>query len=370
MIRAFAPAFVLLALAVPATASAAAPIEFALQDDSVFVEQRFMDREQALDHATQLHTKRIRVNIQWARVLTTDAGDKHTPAGGPAYDFSRFDALQQAAAKRNIKLQLTLTGPAPAWATKDHKVSGTEPDPVKFAAFARTVTAHFKGRVDRYSIWNEPNLRSWLAPTNKAPQLYRGLYTAGYTAVKTVDPKAKVLFGEFAPYHDGRTIAPLKFLRDVTCVDKHYKRTKKHCTPLKADGLATHPYQFTKEPHKLTGSADDAPISRLDAVIGAVDKLAKAKALRTPKGSRLDLYMTEFGYLSVGSRKQTQTVRAAWLRTAFDIARRSGRVRQILQFQLVDGPPTDLWHSAVLDHKGKPQGAYAGLVKAIASVQR
>jgi hypothetical protein len=370
MMRVFAPALLALALAFPASASAAAPIEFALQDDSVFLDERWMPREEALDHAEQLHAKRIRANILWARVLTSDPGAKHPPATGAAYDFSRFDALQQAAAKRGIKLQITISGPAPAWATKDHKVGGNQPDPVKFAAFTRTVVAHFKGKVDRYSLWNEPNLISWLSPTSKAPQLYRGLYSAGYKAVKTVDPKAKVLFGEFAPYHDGRTIAPLKFLRDVTCVDKRYKRTKKHCTPLKADGLALHPYQFTKDPRKLTGGVDDAPISRLSAVISAVDKLAKAKALRTPTGGRLDLYLTEFGYLSVGSRKQTQTVRAAWLRTSFEIARKTGRVRQILQFQLVDGPPTDLWHSGVLDHKGKPQGAYAGLVKAIASVQR
>jgi hypothetical protein len=366
MIRALAPLTLALLLAAPAVASAAAPIEFALQDDSVFLDQRFMDREHALDHAAALHTKRIRVNIQWARVLTTDPGAKQ--ATGAAYDFSRFDALQQAAAKRNIKLQLTLTGPAPAWATKDHKVGPNQPDPVKFAAFSRTVAAHFKGRVDRYSIWNEPNLRAWLAPTSKAPKLYRGLYSAGYKSIKTVDPKAKVLFGELAPNRDGRTIAPLKFLRDTSCVNARYKHTKR-CTALKSDGLALHPYQFTKDPRKASGGPDDAPISRLPRMTAALDKLAKAKALRAPSGRGLDLYLTEFGYLSAGSRKQPQSVRAAWLRSAFRIAAHNKRVRQILQYQLVDGPPTDLWHSGVLDQHGKPQGAYVGLLRAIASVR-
>src|SRR3954451_5598378 len=368
MIRALAPLTLALALAVPATASAAAPIELALQDDSVFVDQRFMARETALAHAAALHTKRIRANILWARVLTSDPGAKTPPAAGANYDFSRLDALQQSAAKRGIKLQLTVSGPAPAWATKDHKVGGYAPDPVKYAAFMRTVAAHFKGRVDRYSIWNEPNLSAWLAPKSKSPQLYRGLYSAGYTAVKTVDPKAKVLFGELAPNRDGRTIAPLQFLREVTCTKPNYKPARS-CPKLKADGLALHPYQFTKDPRKASGGPDDAPISQLSRVTQTLDKLAKRKALAMPNGRGLDLYLTEFGYLSAGNRKQTQSVRAAWLRSAYDIARHNRRVRQVLQYQLVDPPSAEIWHSAILTHHGTPQGAYAGLAKAAASIR-
>src|SRR5262249_21782072 len=156
----------------------------------------------ALDQAEKLQTKRIRVNLLWARMLTSNANAKTPPANGAKYDFSKVDALQQEAEARGIKLQLTLTGPAPAWATKDHKAGPNEPDPQKFAAFVRTVAAHFDGRVDRYSIWNEPNLSAWLAPSAKAPKLYAHLYKAGYTAIKTVDPKAQVLFGELAPNRD------------------------------------------------------------------------------------------------------------------------------------------------------------------------
>src|SRR4051812_43598915 len=154
----------LLALALPASAHAAAKMEFALQDDAVFVDQRWMTREQALEHAAELHTKRIRVNVLWARMLASDSNHRTAPADGPVYDFSRIDELQAAAAKQSIKLQLTVSGPAPAWATGDKKVGAYKPDPLKYAAFVRTVAAHFKGRVDRYAIWNEPNPSAWLAP--------------------------------------------------------------------------------------------------------------------------------------------------------------------------------------------------------------
>src|SRR4051812_1000602 len=176
MTRKLALLTTLITLALPAVANAAPGMEFALQDDDVFVEQRWMARETALEHAAELGTKRIRVNILWARSLTGGAEHRTPPANGPQYDFTRVDELQAAAAKHGIKLQLTLTGPAPAWATGDHKVGPNRPDPAKFAAFARTVAAHFKGRVDRYSIWNEPNLSPWLAPSATAPAQYRSLY--------------------------------------------------------------------------------------------------------------------------------------------------------------------------------------------------
>jgi hypothetical protein len=346
MIRA-AALLTLALLFIPSTAHASKNMELALQDDAVFVDQRWMDREKALDHAADLQTKRIRVNVIWSRVLVRGT-----------YHFEQLDKLHAAAASRGIKLQMTLTGPAPASATRDRRVGGNRPDPVKFAAFAHTVATHFKGRVDRYSIWNEPNLSAWLSPSKSAPKLYRSLYKAGYTAVKTVDPRAQVLFGELAPNRDGRTIAPLRFLRDVACAK---------CAPLKADGLALHPYQLTTAPTVLSGGPDDAPISRLRQVTKTLDQLAKRRKLATPKGRGLDLYLTEFGYLSSGRRKQSASRRSAWLSSAFKLARKNPRVKQLLQYQLVDPPARELWHSAILDRKGRRLAPYAGLARAAAA---
>src|SRR5215218_6829717 len=112
MIRKLALATTLLSLALPAAAHAATGMEFALQDDAVFVHEAWMPRDAALDHAAQLRTKRIRVNVIWARTLVSGADHRTPPATGPKYDLTRLDALQAAAAARGIKLQLTLTGPA------------------------------------------------------------------------------------------------------------------------------------------------------------------------------------------------------------------------------------------------------------------
>ena len=112
------------------------------------------------------------------------------------------------------------------------------------------------------------------------------------------------------------------------------------------------------------------PISQLPRLTKTLDQLAKAKGLSTPKGKGLDLYLTEFGYLSAGNRGLAQSVRATWLRAAYDIARHNRRVKQILQFQLVDRPPTGSGTRRSSTTNGRPKGAYAGLAKAAASIRR
>ena len=127
-VRRFLPLTLLALLMFPAAARASSDMEFALQDDDVFVHQQGYDRDRALDHAVALGTTRIRVNVLWERVRVSGG------ATNPRYDFSAIDALQEAAADRGIDLQLTITGPAPSWATRNHKVGNVAPDPHKYGA--------------------------------------------------------------------------------------------------------------------------------------------------------------------------------------------------------------------------------------------
>jgi hypothetical protein len=349
-VRRLIPLTLLALLMFPAAARASSDMEFALQDDDVFVHQSGYDRDRALDHAVALGATRIRVNVLWERVRVSGG------ATNAVYDFSQIDSLQEAAADRGIDLQLTIAGPAPAWATRNHKVGNVAPDPQKYSAFVRTVVTHFKGKVDRYSIWNEPNWKSWLSPQTESARLYRGLYTAGYRAIKQADPDAQVLMGELAPNGGGKAIAPLQFLRDM------FKGAK----PMKADGFAMHPYQLTTAPNKVDArKPDDVSIGTLPRLTTALDALYKSHKLRTSKGRKLDLYLTEFGYLTAGSRKQSQARIANWLVAAIDVARKNKRVKELLQYQLIDPPKAALWHSALLTRKGTPQKAYNALVRAL-----
>ena len=87
------------------------------------------------------------------------------------------------------------------------------------------------------------------------------------------------------------------------------------------------------------------------------------RALTTPTGRHLSLYLTEFGYLTKGSRALSSRRRADWLTQAYRIARRNPRVKELLQYQLVDGPAHKPWHSGVMTRRGVPQAPYKALAR-------
>jgi hypothetical protein len=270
---------------------------------------------------------------------------------------------------------MTLVGPAPRWATADHRIGIVGPDPGAFARFAGDAARHFAGRVDRYSIWNEPNWHTWLAPSTscrsghwgptcdrRLGSLYRALYRRAYDAIERADPEAKVLFGEFAPNARPRlSTAPLTLLRDATCSRVDW-RAAKRCSPLEADGFAHHSYAFLASPTSPFGGPDDVVLGSLNRLTTALDRLAARRALRTPTGRPLDLYLTEHGYFASGRRRLPSATRAAWLARSFDLALRNRRVRQMLQYLLVQPPRSrDTFPTQIMTRHGRPTASYTAL---------
>jgi hypothetical protein len=357
-------------LALPSAAPAASRMELALQDDPVFVSLSYYDRERALQQARDMGVSRLRVSVPWASVVR-GSEQKDVPKP-PAYDWARYDSAIDAAARYGIRVQLTLTGPAPAFGAANRKIGTFGPRAQQFGDFARAAATHFKGRVDRYSIWNEPNYISWLEPQGIAAALYRELYEAAYKQIKRADPRAQVLIGETAPYAiKKRAIAPLEFLRDVTCttgvkaggggsgvdvqVDpnadaasvhkaaaatKPPKLTRGACKPLKADGYAHHPYDYRNKPTVSYKGNDNATLGSLSRLTGTLSSLAKVRALSTPKGKSLPVYLTEYGYFQSGKYALGESARSAYLKKAYTMAQRDRNVAQLLQFVFIT-PPLD-----------------------------
>jgi hypothetical protein len=343
------------ALLLPAGAEAARGMEVAVQDDQVLVQRVYYDRDAALDHAFDLRATRIRVNVRWATAAAKGSKRKKPPRK-ITYDFRRWDDLIAAAGSRGIKVQLALTGDAPRWATGNRKKIGNhKPSARYFRHFAKVAAQHFKGRVDRYSIWNEPNHVGWIYPLKAGAKTYRELYRLGYKGIKSADPSADVLFGETAPYASkpGRATPPLKFLRQVLCVNRGY-RPAGNCSPLQADGYAHHPYDYLRRPDQRRPGRDNVTMANLGSLTKALDRLAKYRVLRTSEGERLDVYLTEFGYFARGKYKLSEKTRAKYLVMAFDIAQRNKRVKQMLQYLLVQ--PNDVhsfFDTSIISRAGK-----------------
>jgi hypothetical protein len=147
-----------------------------------------------------------------------------------------------------------------------------------------------------------------------------------------------VPIGETSPYgRPGLSTSPLAFLRKVACVNKKYKRVGR-CAPLKADGYAHHPYDFRHAPDYQYPGVDNVTIGTLSRLTKALDKLRKVRALRTNNGSRMPLYLTEYGYFAKGHRALPVKQRTRYLQRAYSIALKNSRVKSQLQYLLVSPP--------------------------------
>jgi hypothetical protein len=346
-------------LITPGESRAARGMELAIQDDSLFVQghKRFRGNK-AFDYAKSLGVTRIRANLIWAYTMPRAQYNARRKPRSISYDFSQFDRLIDRAARNGIRVHVSLTGPAPRWANARRaapRQAWYKPNTAEFGRFAAVAAEHFRGRVDRYSIWNEPNWKTWLGPLKSGPALYRSLYSRGYSAIKKADPRAKVLIGETSPYaRPGMSTAPLAFLRKVTCVNTSYRRVRK-CPKLKADGYAHHPYDFRNAPNYLYPGTDNVTIGTLSRLTRALDRLRRSGALRTPRGGRMPVYLTEYGYFASGKRALPKSTRSRYLKQAYTLALRNGRVKSQLQYLMMVLPKgsSSTFNTGIVSRTGK-----------------
>jgi hypothetical protein len=357
-------------LGAASSASAARNMEIAIQDDSVMVHGLYYNRTKALARARQLEVTRIRANVGWASVLGRQARYRHSPKK-PKWDFSRWDFLVDEANSKGIAVQLALTGPAPAFATADHRIGPRAPKARYYRQFVKAATLHFAGRVDRYSIWNEPNYVGWIAPLSKGPKVYRALYTTGWNTIKHYDPSAQVLFGETSPYYlPRRATSPLDFLRRVACAKRNW-RAARRCPTIQTDGYAHHPYDFDHPPKHRWPGADNVTLSGLPKLSRALTLLARYKLMATPQGGAPYLYLTEYGYFSSGKRAVSRSKQGRYLVQAFQIAQRNPRVKEMLQYLLVKPTRTyAFFDTSIASRRGSPYSAFRLLARWAKSAAR
>jgi hypothetical protein len=359
-ILAFITTLIALSSAAPA---AAAPIEFGVQDDPLIVRlpsafggygaQRLLAPPRVDAALDALSVDTVRINVPWAQVAGARAGD-------PLH-LALYEAAVERVRARGRRVQLTLSGPAPAWASGDGRVSARAPSARRYAEFAGEVAARLRGRVTRYAIWNEPNWWSLLRPRRRAAPIYRRLFLRGSAAIRAADPDADVLIGELAPLrHPGASTAPLAFLRRLTCSDDRWRASRgSRCPRLVADGFAHHPYTLQWAPDYPGPRPDDVTMGSLRRLTHALDRLARRRALATPRGRSLPLYLTEWGYRERTTRVR-EPLRSAYVRRGLALAARIRRVRQVVWYQLA-GPPKvtrATWDSGLLGPRGTPRPVF------------
>ena len=219
----------LLALAAPVSALAADRMWIGFQDDPTF--RWRADRAAMLDKAVDANAGIVRTTVYWSRVAPRRPSNPSNPFD-PAYRFDDLDEFVRASQFRGLETLLTIWG-TPNWANGSKGQNYAPTRMADITAFSRALAARYSGRfagypfVRFYSVWNEPNLEQFLAPTFNSkgkpvsPFTYAKMYRAAYKGLKAGNSRAQVGAGETSPRGRDRpspgpiqdSIAPATFAR-------------------------------------------------------------------------------------------------------------------------------------------------------------
>jgi hypothetical protein len=289
----------------------------------------------------------IRMTMYWDGVAPSPNAARRPSfdATSPgSYDWSAYSQLADDVHAHGMRLLIDVTGPVPRWATKGAKDHLTYPNPTEYKAFMTAVGRRFGADATVFSIWNEPNLVKFLAPQfgrggrAVSPALYRSLFFAGYNGLRAAGVRAPILAGETAPVGNPITVAPLRFLRGVLCLNAHYRRDAR-CVPLPASGWATHPYIRATFPTTLKDfGADDVPFGGIGRLVSALNRAAAAGMV----SRNLPVYLTEFGVESYPNTISgvSLALQSDYRSIAEYLAYLNPRVASFSQYLLTDSPPT------------------------------
>jgi hypothetical protein len=119
-----------------------------------------------------------------------------------AFDWERADRIVRQVAEKGLKLLARLDHD-PGWASRAPEQPGVIQGPPRnmqdFGDYCFAVADRYRGYIQAYQVWNEPNLsREWGgSPPN--PAEYVQLLRACYEGIKRGDPNALVISAGLAP---------------------------------------------------------------------------------------------------------------------------------------------------------------------------
>jgi hypothetical protein len=383
--RRFATLLLLLIL-VPAASAHAGAGEIGIADDRILMPGGpRADRAVAEWSANGVDT--VRIFALWSRIAPARKPRGFDPDNPNDANYQWFFLDNAIARVRAAGMTVTLnvSGPGPVWTSGQprRRRPAYRPRPAAFAAFAEAVARRYGASVDRYILWNEPNISAWLAPqarctrrgcTPVAPHLYRALVRAAYPAITLHDPRARVVIGALSPrgqrLRNANTVMrPLLFLRRFGCRSDRWRRlTTGGCRgfrPAIGDGFAIHPYSGRSAPERSHPNPDDVGMAQLSNLTRTLDRLQRRRGIRSTT-RRLGIYIDEYGYQTSppdpigGVRPHTQDV---WLQRAAYMAWRHPRVRLFTQYLWRDEPRSGGgyggWQSGLLFTNGRAKPSLA-----------
>ena len=380
----------LAALLAPQAASASSSQLSLIQDDRELLGEAGADPAAAMAEIRSLGVDVVRTNVIHHKIYVSPR-DRRKPRGfNPSdpnsfrYNWSATDRLVSLARANGIRVLMSVTGPGPFFSSSSPSrcrrvPCSYRPKPGEFGAFAAAVAKRYRGRVDYYSIWNEPNTgKTWLTPryrrtrygrVDAAGALYRKLFQAGQSAIARHDRarRNRVLFGETAAIG-----SPLPMLRAALCLDPQGRpfigrlRALHGCSGrlrrLEIGGFAVHPWNAGAygSPRTATRTRGSLPLAYMPRLHRLIDGAARRGRIGRGKG----IWVTAFGYQTkppdpFGISLDAQ---AQYINESDRLFFGDRRVRSVGQYGLADVPQTNLFNTGLRLSRssgGQQKPAYA-----------
>lgn len=168
---------------------------------NVFLEQEVdpSRRQRSIDLLRAAGVGWLRQQMPWESIEPVAKGHYVDPNVGGS-TWARFDDIvnRAHAAGLHVILRLDTT---PTWALPPGSTSNDGPprDDADYWDFVQTVAERYRGRVDAYQIWNEPNLTSEWGGRPPDPAAYARLLIGAAQRIRQADPHALILSAAMAP---------------------------------------------------------------------------------------------------------------------------------------------------------------------------
>jgi hypothetical protein len=168
---------------------------------NVFLEQEVDPerRQRSLDLLRAAGVTWIRQELPWEQVQPSAKGETTDPKFGGS-TWTKFDDIVDRASASGMHLVLRLDT-SPRWALPPDAPDGLSP-PINYADyfdFVAQVATRYRGKVDAYQVWNEPNLTSEWGHKPPDAAAYARLLQGAATRIRAADPNARVVMAALSP---------------------------------------------------------------------------------------------------------------------------------------------------------------------------
>jgi hypothetical protein len=311
------------------------------------------DRADRIRSSAQNGSTIMRLLVHW----NTTAPSRPSSPSDPfdqAYRFDDVDEAVRSAQANDLEVMITISG-TPRWANRGKTPNVAPTRMSDLQNFARAIASRYSGRnkgvpfVRFWSIWNEPNLTTFLKPQfnakgkSVAPATYAKLAAAGIAGIKSGNPLAKVAIGETSARGRDKRV---KGVSDSHSPGKFAELVAKANRRLRFDGWAHHPYPFNPN------SAPSQVVKWPNVSLASLPRLQRGLR-KWFKRRNVDVWVTEYGHQTRPQDRLgvTYSTQATYIKRAIDITRRFSFVPMFIWFVYQDSPGQP-WESGLYTSSG------------------